>query len=391
MGVRGSRVFFLFADHVMADTELLVVGGGIVGTSTALFSAQNGLDVMLLERNQIGSGASGAAAGILKPPDYLDRSGSQEEQNSYAYFSDRAYQFYHQFLPYLETRVGISTQYSLCGSWELATTEQQLEALKTCAREREKHNRISHLERGKELRSRYACLSDEVVGGLFRGEEARLRPDALMDAMGILLEKEGVTVVEQTEVNDFSDTESQINVESSRGACSTEQLLIACGSWSGAFDDLFDEEVSVRPRKGEMIRVQYDIDGASPIFRWGDYYFIPRGNSLMDVGATDEDRGFDRSLEDRSREQLLDAMSTIFRDAENTRVMSHWAGFRPYAERKGGPFLGRVSDAERVYVAAGHYRAGIIQGPLTGKLLSSQIAGQEPEIDLSPFRPGNRE
>lgn len=370
----------------MADTELLIIGGGIVGTSTALFAAREGLDVILLEKNRIGSGASGAAAGTLVPPDYLNRSRPPEEQNPYAYFSDRSYQFWYQFLPYLEQQSDISIPFSLSGSLALALTEEEEKTLQSCKRERKKHHRISTWASGEELRSRYPFLSDQIRGGLYRGEEIRLQPETVMNALHKLLQKRDVMVVEQTEVTDIHPSETPIRIDSSRGPCTADQLLIACGSWSRHFSSMLQPDIPVRPRKGEIIRVQYELPDSAPIFRHRDRYFIPRQNHLLDVGATDEDCGFDRSLDNSSRDGLLDTLHTVFEDADNCRVMNHWAGLRPYAERKGGPFLGRLPGYDRIYIGAGHYRSGILQGPFTGKLLSSLITGKEPAIDLTPFQ-----
>ncbi len=371
----------------MTDRDVAVVGGGIAGISTALFCSRQGWSVSLFEKERLGSGATTAAAGVLTPPSFLDRSAPEENQNSYALLSEKGHRFYPDFIDLLDNYSMFETGFNECGTWHLATSEQEREQRRTCYREMKKYGRDVEWAEGQELRQNYDQLSEEVVGGYFYAEEARVDPGRLIQALRDALLSEDVKLHEKTEIQSLSpaDGHSKHQLKSRDQIHEAERVVIAAGCWSDTFSQDLQQEIRVEPRNGQMIKLRENL-GNDPMFEVNETHIVPRTDGTVDVGATVEDVGFDTEVTKQARSQLLEAACRIFPEFSVRSVIDQWSGLRPYAKRKGGPFLGEVPGCTGVYVNAGHYQKGILQAPYSGYLLTQHMAGNEPDMDLEPYR-----
>ena len=117
------------------------------------------------------------------------------------------------------------------------------------------------------------------------------------------------------------------------------------------------------------------------MLRWGSHHLIPAGDAIA-VGATVEEVGFDT----RTTEAAASEFTAVFRrvlDIEPV-VLSQRAGLRP-KPRKGRPVIGPVDPSARLFVASGHYKNGVLLGPLTGQVLAHWIVAGRPSRDMSFF------
>ncbi len=120
---------------------------------------------------------------------------------------------------------------------------------------------------------------------------------------------------------------------------------------------------------------------------WGEEgYLVPKVGGFLYAGATVEDVGF-RSRNTRrglaGLRRMARSMVPALRYAE---VVSAWAGLRP-GSPDSHPIIGRLPGKENVYAASGHFRNGILLGPITGKLIAQLIAKGRTEMPLEPFSP----
>jgi glycine oxidase len=117
----------------------------------------------------------------------------------------------------------------------------------------------------------------------------------------------------------------------------------------------------------------------------GQHYFVPREDGRILVGSTLEDAGFNRRTTAAVIKELLDfALQWVpaLAEADFERC---WAGLRP-ASGDGLPYLGRVPGLENAFVAAGHYRSGLILAPATAVVMAQLIQEESPAVDLHAFR-----
>lgn len=366
------------------SNRLIVVGGGIVGCSTALFARRIGWDVTLIERDRIGSRASTAAAGILSPPFFLDPEEPVEDQNTQSLLCRKGYDFYPEFLDLLGEYAEVDVGYDVSGMWYLAFDEEEYEDKRTIHREMKKYGRSASWVEGDEILEDLPLLNEEVHGGFFFEEEAQIVPGELVEILDRVIREAGVDVLENTTVGHVEpgagDGVSVVTGDRDREA---DAALVAAGCWTPELLKECPIELPVEPRKGEMLRVLApDLAGFPPVRR-GERFVLPRGNGAI-LGSTVEDAGEDVSTTVGATRDLLNAGVGLVPGLESATVEETWAGLRPYAAMKGGPFLGEVEDTS-VYFAAGHYKTGILQGPYTGRLMADYVSGRETEIDVERY------
>jgi len=142
----------------------------------------------------------------------------------------------------------------------------------------------------------------------------------------------------------------------------------------------------VGPRKGQMVMIE---EPGPPrlhaVLRTPEIYLVPRGDGRIVIGATVEDAGFDKQVDKAAIAALLDMAAELWPPVRDARVVESWAGLRP-----GTTDELPVIDAfgERCWVAAGHFRDGIMLAPGTAKVLREMILDEPPSVELAGFRCG---
>jgi glycine oxidase len=118
-----------------------------------------------------------------------------------------------------------------------------------------------------------------------------------------------------------------------------------------------------------------------------EIYLVPRGEGRVIIGATVEDAGFDTQVDAAAMEDLLRRAAALWPPIAGSRITDAWAGLRP-ATPDGLPILDRLSDqsSDRIFIAAGHFRNGILLAPGTARLMAAMVLGHRPEIDPAPYR-----
>jgi glycine oxidase len=117
----------------------------------------------------------------------------------------------------------------------------------------------------------------------------------------------------------------------------------------------------------------------------GKCYLVPRPDGRILVGATEEDAGFEKRTTVAGIAGLLALARRLVPALAGAQLERCWAGFRP-GSPDGMPFLGQVPDLDNLYVAAGHFRAGLQLSPATGLLLKELLLGQPLTMPLDAFR-----
>lgn len=365
---------------------VIVVGGGIVGGSTAFYLAQQGVSVALYEQGDLGSGASRAAAGLLMSPDFVSPETDPSEINPFARLNQRACDFYPEFLDDLQRVTGRRPGLRTERAYRLAFDEEQMDDCRDYCREMEKHGQDVTWLSGEELDEVLTFRNPSLMGG-FSYPQSWINPRELTDCLFQACEAVGVELIEHAPVRDVSLEDGSVIVDGVKPTAVADKILLAAGAWTRQLAGSLGIDLPVYPRKGEMIRLRSDRFTDIPGLKTGDWFLFPRGNDEVVVGATTvpEDE-FNRVPRQRGHERLKEKASMFLDGLDGVEVVETWAGLRPYADRKGGPFLGRVPGKESVYVGAGHYKNGITQGPVSGKSLAQSMMGQTPVMDLEDFR-----
>jgi glycine oxidase len=115
-------------------------------------------------------------------------------------------------------------------------------------------------------------------------------------------------------------------------------------------------------------------------------YIVPRGDGRVIIGSTIEDCGFDKSLHHDVIADLRARATRLIPALSRATEVERWSGLRP-GSHDDLPLLGEIPNSPGSFIAAGHFRMGILLAPATARVMAQLILGQPPEIDLSPFSP----
>ena len=352
--------------------DAIVVGAGVIGLSCAWRIAERGLSVCVLERDSVGAGASGVAAGMLAPVTEAEFGAERVLALNLA-----AAERWPSFAASLKEAAGTEVGYSVNGALVVAADRDDAEEL------RRLHAFQVSLGLGVEwlpprrARELEPSLSPRIAGAIHARHEAQADPRAVTRALA----RTGIEIATGVDVRAVT----RDGVETSAGAVHADQVVVAAGSWSGALGD-----VPVRPVKGQILRLRR-ASGVPPLterlVRTPRCYVVDRPSGEVVIGATVEERGFDDRVTADGVYRLLEAAYEVLPDAAELEWVEASARLRP-GTPSNEPIIGR--DSSGVVWATGHYRNGILLAPITADAIAAIVAGGEPPDVVSAFEPGHR-
>ena len=363
-------------------TDCLIIGGGVVGLSIAYELSRRGLRVQVLERSAVGTEASWAGAGIL--PDAALRS----EDSSYLQLGGLSHQMHRTWATALREETGINTGYEVCGELHIGDRSEIERVEEEVAEFQAQGLTVEYLD-GRalsELEPAYSAAACEQLTACHLPGSAQLRNPWHLQALAAACRKRGVSIIEDAEVVDFETTGDRITaVKTSDNCYSAGAVCLAAGAWNGLVAERLGVSLAVRPVRGQIALLQAPQRNIQRVVHQGMRYLVPRTDGLVLVGSTLEDVGFDKRTTDEAIKMLLEFAHHLVPSLADASLVKSWAGFRP-ASLDGTPLIGPAPGLSNVFVAAGHYRWGLRLSPATAVLIAELIAGENPSIDLTPFR-----
>jgi glycine oxidase len=320
--------------------EVLVAGAGVIGLSIALELRLRGHSVAVVDTQKAMRQASWAAAGMLAVDD---------PHNPVA------------LLPLSQFSVALYPEYL-----------RRVEALS-----------------GEGVPFQTAVVVEHLPGEqVVRRAEWSLDPRQLATALLSAVRRSGMEVHDDAGEVDVSTSQEGVAVRLSGGRrIAANYVVHASGAW-------FQGRSMVRPRKGQMLRVQMPAASwITEVHRRADVYIVPRtqgpqaGTAV--IGATVEDVGFDvntRQVDLEGLRLLASELVPVFGDAAETPTVEAWAGLRP-GSPDDLPVIGAMDEGQREFVATGHFRNGILLAPGTAVVVADMIEGKPERIDLEAYGP----
>ena len=360
--------------------DVAVVGGGIVGLSCAWRAAQRGMSVAVLERDRPGAGASAVAAGMLAPVTEADfGEGSLLELNLIA---ARAWP---GFAAELIGEGGGDPGYRASGALVVAADRDDAEELQRLAGLHESLGLDSRWIAPHAARAIEPGLSPRVRGAIDVPGDALADPAATVRALAAACRSSGVALLEGVEVGALLTGAGRVNgVRTATGELQAESVVMAAGAWSAG---LGEDAPPVRPVKGQIAALRAPDPALAPqrIVRTPRCYLLARPDGRVVLGATVEERGFDRATTADGVFRLLEAAREVLPDVGELEWTGVRAGLRP-GTPDNLPVIGRGAVDGLVW-ATGHHRNGVLLAPHTGELVADLLdTGAEPPAAVSPAR-----
>lgn len=367
---------------------VVVIGGGVVGLSVAReFALRGARRIIVLEKDAVGSLASGAATcaslGVLSAP-----TSAKSPLNRLQALGHRSYKdFAHSLLE----ETGIDIGYRVPGALHLETELPRPSTRGKLERSYHEAGVSCRWIDGKKLREVAPAISERFCVARYLPDEAVVHPPKLVHALKASCEKLGVEVREGIgRVKVLGSDDPRAELESGE-VFSGAVMILTAGAWSSG---VLGEELSVRPQvepiRGQAMEVRF-AGATCPNLHFRpesldkDYHLVPKGNGAAWIGATVEEAGFEARVTPEGIETLFRVAREVLPELKDGDLVRAWAGLRPRAQRRGGPFLGKLPGARDVWVACGHYRGGILIGPVTARLLAAEIAGDEETFRAAGF------
>lgn len=362
--------------------DAVIVGGGIIGSSIAFQLAKRGMRVLILEKKQIASQASSAAAGMLGARSEF----SNDSPVIPLALKSRA--MFPKLAEELKELTGIDIDLVQKGLIKIALTNDEVKALEEQYQFwKEKDSSIRWLNK-MELRELEPNVTDEVEAAMYIPEDGQVRADDLSHAFTKAATVYGVEVREDTEVISFAkENDRVIGVITSKGTIYADKVVVAGGAWSALLLKQTNLNLKMYPVKGECFSVitEKPLIQATIFSKSGCYIVPKKGNRLL-IGATSVPNTFDQKVSVEGISILLERARTILPQLKDAWWEKVWSGIRPQTE-DGVPYIGEHPQYKGLWVATGHYRNGILLSPITGVLLADLIEGKRnEEFELSSFQ-----
>lgn len=370
----------------MVETQTAVVGAGIIGMATALELARTGRVVHVVERAPSpGAEASGAAAGMLAP---------QHEADGPSPFLElclEARDLWLEVARDLLSTTGIDPGHHTDGLLHLALDASEWAALQ----------RRSTWQSGvglpveellpAEIRRRFPAVTQEIPGALFYHGDHYIHTTHSLEAYYAACRAADVHFIFGREVTALrtepdSGAVRVAAVQTDGLEIAAETTLLAAGAWTGQITESIGYRLPVEPVRGQAVLTTMNDDPPEYILSCTDGYIVPREGGEIFIGATSERVGFDRSTTEEGVQSVWKAAQRILPSLKECRPSQSWAGLRP-GSPDDLPIIGPAPGVRDLWLATGHYRNGLLLGPLTGLLLCRWMTTGEPGRDMTPFLP----
>lgn len=361
----------------MTASDIIVVGGGVIGCAVTWSLAREGLSVTLVEREDLASQASGAMPGMLLGI------GEDERGEFFRSWAERSLSLFPELCAELRERSGIDPEFEACGAFYVAESENAEALLRDKAR-RFADQGVQWLD-AEGLRCAEPQVGAHLRGALWGPRDAHVRSPLLARAYAAAAEALGARITCGVAVTGLRRGGSRIHgVDTDQGPLDAGGVVLCAGPWTPA---IAGAPLPIEPVRGQIVLVDNVQPPVRAIVFGSDLYLVPKRDASVVVGATVERVGFDRRVTAGGVASLLDGAARLAPALDGSRFRRAWAGLRP-ATPDDLPTVGLAPGWEGLWLAAGHTRNGVLLAPVTAELVTDLVLGKSPSQDVEPVSPG---
>ena len=362
-------------------TEVVIIGGGVMGCATAYYLARRGIKSTVFEQHTFGWGASGATAGVVGPLWHVPHENRP--------FFDLALKSLRMFPALAEelTEAGLEPQYRQSGVLKVALTEENAGLLRDdLAWQSELDMGVRWLD-SQEVLEREPEISPHALGGVYSPQEGCVSGQSLVDSLVHAGTRLGVRFIDKTEVFGLeTDGNRVVGVRVASGVVESGHVVLASGPWTGITDRWIPEDVPIRPVKGQRVVLRMPgLLPRSPVHGFAGYC-VPQADGGILVAATRHDNQFDQVVTAEGVADMIQAAVDLYPKLKDAHFDSARVGVRP-GTPDDVPIVGSVPGWDGLSIVSGHDAVGIMMAPATGDALAESIATGDSSV-LEPFSLG---
>jgi D-amino-acid dehydrogenase len=406
-------------------TDILVVGGGVIGLACAYYLARSGRSVRIIEQETMGAGASHGNCGLLFVSDLPPLCAPGAVAHELVRTLRGTSPLYIKLRPDLSLALWLLRFAANCTrahldhaikardgilrtSGALFTDLLEDEALACDFDQRgvlmvfsdpaamdgyDKTNRLlapfglaATFQDRKTIRQVEPALNDRVCGGWYHQSDSHLRPEWLMTAWTRAARNKGVRIDEGCRLDGFDTRNGRIiGARTTTDRFTADQFVLAAGAWTPAIGRQLGLRIPVQPGKGYSITMDRPaVCPRIPCYLYEPNVVVTPWQSGYRLGGTMEFSGFDSQLNEKRLANLETSAALYLQTPVGQRVTERWAGLRPMSVDD-LPIIDRMPNLDNFYIATGHGMLGLSTATGTGRLITDMILGRQPLFDPKPF------
>lgn len=412
----------------MTQKKVIVLGGGIVGLSTAYYLQKEGHQVVVVDQGAMDGGASHVNAGYLTPSHIVPMAAPGMVAKGFRWMFNASSPFYMKprwdkdliswGLKFMKSCTPEHVQRSMQAILEINLFSKQLYlemqqsgaldfhletkgllmAYQTTHAEKEEAEVVAWA-RGlgltvKQLdRAAVSAMQPKapmnIAGAYWYESDAHSTPEIFMKNLHTELQNQGVAFMLETEVTGFQKTNKQIAaVVTNKGTIAADEVVLATGAWSEKLLKPLGIRLSIQAGKGYRLNVETETGITLPSILLEAKVAVTPMQGFTRFAGTMEISGINHRILPQRVAAIAKAAQQYYPQIEVSKkaMEAVQCGLRPLSP-DGLPFIGRHSAVINLVLATGHAMMGWSLGPATGKLVTELISGQSPSIDLKPFAP----
>lgn len=360
--------------------KVVVIGAGVAGLSVGWRLVQAGAEVTVLERAQVGRGATWASAGMIAATAEIETCDTPD-----ARLAQHSAALWPAFAREIEEASGAKIAYRRDGTLIVGSDAEAATAL----RGRAASGGLQFLS-AREARALEPLLAESVTGALLDSSEAQVDNRALGPALAVAFQRAGGKLhVNEAVVRIEIEHGRAMGARTPFATHRADAFVLAAGAWSARLEGLPSEVIPpIVPVKGEMVALAPAGNASIPTHMiWGhEIYLVPRHERLL-VGATVTREGFDTGITHSAADWLLGHAVAVVPALAHWDLVDHWAGLRP-GSPDDLPLIG-PSALSSLFVASGQFRNGILFSPAIAEMMREIVLGSgQPNPAFDPRRFG---
>ncbi|MEJ2100359.1 MAG: FAD-dependent oxidoreductase [Desulfobacterales bacterium] len=407
-------------------SDVLVIGGGIIGLASAYYLAKEGKRVRLLEQDSVGAGASYGNCGLIftshlvplcapgtiryeikrmfrrNSPLYIKLPANLKRFVWFLNFARKCtaahmthavqaranlLQSSKKLYERLIEDESIDCDWGRKGVLLIFKTKSEMQKYEQTNRRLKPFGLDAVPLSGDALLRLEPALRRDLHGAWFHKSDSHLRPDKLVTAWRKVLQNMGTVIEENCRVDTLVAEERRVRkAQTTNGDCTADEYVLAAGAWTPRIARRLKLNIPVQAGKGySLTMARPPLCPEIPCYFYEKSVVATPWTSGFRLGGTMEFSGFNSDIDARRIQNLSSAANEYLKKPMGKTAVEQWAGMRPmvYDDL---PIIDRAPNQHNLVIATGHGMSGISMATSTGKLVAEMISGSKPHIDPAAYR-----